>query len=191
MFDMSTLVTPASPFNNQGLQQLPEPPMQDVLRLENVLNGQMEAGNNDFLSSSTQDSLVLRIEKQVTSESFDFKDLMIQKIATMDEEHHHIMSQMRSMPSISDALQGLSQSRVNEQIRTYPDVSADQGIDATIKQIKNSAKETVDALQVSSDHQHAMTKWGINSQLWMSKMSIVTAVVGQVSQGFKTLFQAG
>ena len=49
--------------------------------------------------------------------------------------------------------------------------------------------DTVQTMQASSSYNHMITQWGINSQLWMSKMNVITTAVSQVSQGFKTLFR--
>ncbi len=75
-------------------------------------------------------------------------------------------------------------------MRSYPEV-ATNGTDSLAKQIQQSTNATEETMLTSSEYSHALTKWGINSQMWMGKMNIVIAAVGQVSQGFKTLFQAG
>lgn len=184
MLDASTLVNPV--MQAGGAQQLPAPPMQDVMRLENILN----RGGSDSISPSAMDTPILQIQEPVTTESFDFKRVMLQKMGEMDTSYHGMMSQLSTMPKFSEYLAEKHLASEQGEMRSYPEVSGNDSNNLA-KQIEKSTNATEETLLVSSEYNHALTKWGINSQMWMGKMNIVIAAVGQVSQGFKTLFQAG
>lgn len=193
MFDVTTLVNPAMSVKPQDTQTLPTPPMQDILRLDNVVDQKMlSAGAEtrlDAPGASSRDAPVLQLKDPVTSETPDFKRLMMNKAAEMDKSYHNMMTQFSSIPTFNDALADVRKAGTPDQMRTYPEAVGGSKVDQAIAQIKQSAQETVQTMQASSSYNHMITQWGINSQLWMSKMNIVTTAVSQVSQGFKTLFR--
>lgn len=184
MFDASALINPVMPVGNLQ-QQLPAPSTNDVMRLENILMQR----HNDSTSLSLRDAPVLQIQEPVTTtDSFDFKRIMLNKVGEMDQAYHGMMSQMFTMPKFSDYLAEKQAINSANETRSYPEVSKGDNL---IKQIEASTKASAESLLVSSEYNHMLSQWGIKSQMWMGKMNIVIAAVGQVSQGFKTLFQAG
>ncbi|SEA85829.1 MAG: hypothetical protein QJT81_05450 [Candidatus Thiothrix putei] len=183
MFDASTLVNPVMQTGNLQ-QQLPAPPANDVMRLENILT----RSHNEIGSASMRDTPILQIREPVTTDSFDFKRVMLNKMGEIDQSYHGMMSQMSTMPKFSDYLAEKQAISGNNETRSYPEVGKSDNL---IKQIEESTKASAESLLASSEYNHVLSQWGIKSQMWMGKMNIVISAVGQVSQGFKTLFQAG
>ncbi len=105
MLDASTVINPAMQPNALGAQQLPAPPMQDVMRLENILNqGGTATERLNMVPSSMNDIPILQVQEPVTTESFDFKRVMLDKVGEMDKSYHGMMSQLSTMPKFSDYL---------------------------------------------------------------------------------------
>lgn len=194
MFDVTTLVNPAMSVRPQEMQALPAQPMQDVLRLDNVVDQKIMVGTGsetrlDAAGASMRDAPVLQIKEPVTSETPDFKHLMLNKASEMDKSYHNMMTQFSNVPTFNDALANVRKAGTPDQMRTYPEAIGGSNVDHAVAQIKQSAMDTVQTMQASSSYNHMITQWGINSQLWMSKMNVITTAVSQVSQGFKTLFR--
>lgn len=195
MFDVATLVNPAMSVRPQEMQALPTQPMQDVLRLDNVVDQKIMVGTGsetglDAAGVSMRDVPVLQIKEPVTSETADFKHLMLNKASEMDKSYHNMMTQFSNIPTFNDVLANVRKTGTPDQMRTYPEVIGGSKVDHAVAQIKRSAMNSVQIMQASSRYNHMITQWGINSQLWMGKMNIITTAVSQVSQGFKTLFRA-
>lgn len=191
MLDVSSLVnaTGLTP-SMQGVQSLPMQ-SQQTLRLDSTMTQKLESvGVNglDAAGSSLRDAPVLQVKEPITTERADFQYMLLNKATEMDQSYHDMMSQFSQIPKFSDALAEVRKSGIGV-MRTYPDTASSTGVDAAVQHIKQSAMETVQIMQASSTHNQMITKWGINSQLWMTKMNIVTTAVSQVSQGIKTLFR--
>lgn len=183
MFDATTLINPVMQTGNLQ-QQLPAPSANDVMRLENILTRH----HNESGSASMRDTPILQIQEPVTTDSFDFKRVMLNKMGEIDQSYHGMMSQMSTMPKFSEYLAEKQSLGNNNETRSYPEVGESNNL---IKQIEASTKASAENLLISSEYNHVLSQWGIKSQMWMGKMNIVISAVGQVSQGFKTLFQAG
>ncbi|OQX15845.1 MAG: hypothetical protein BWK73_05545 [Thiothrix lacustris] len=195
MFDVAAMVSPAA-IKYQDIQQsLPAVSMNDAFRLENIIKSKYEnidaELNFNAFDASKRDNSILQIEEPVTTDSFDFKQLIVDNAVDMDQSYHSIMSQFSNLPSFNDMLIDVRRTNNADQMRTYPLVNENSPVDNAIKAIQASAQNSMQTMQASTNHAHVMTKWSIGSQLWMGKMNLVTAAVSQVSQGFKTLFQAG
>lgn len=191
MLDVSSLVNSAAltpPM--QGVQSLPMQ-SQQTLRLDSTMTQKLESvGTNglDAAGASLRDTPVLQLKEPITTDRADFKQMLLNKATEMDQSYHNMMSQFAQMPKFSDALAEVRKSATGA-MRTYPDTASSNGVDAAVRHIKQSAVETTQIMQASSTYNQRITQWGINSQLWMTKMNIVTTAVSQVSQGIKTLFR--
>lgn len=189
MFDASTVVNPVMQSSILDKQPLPMPSSQDMLRFENILRpsitDSLDANN---INASVLDRPILQVKEPLTSDSFDFKSRVISKVAEMDQSYHQMMSRLSSMPKFSEYLAEKQVDNEHEKVRSYPNTPDSNNV---IKQIETVSKSTADNVLASADYSHMLTHWGMNSQMWMGKMNIVVATVGQISQSFKTLFQAG
>lgn len=187
MIDASVLVNPVN-IGGWGQQQLPAPDAQDLKRFEHFFaQGGISGGNDIDPNQITQESILSIVEP--TNEGFGgFKQALLQKAQGMDDSYHSALSTWHDMPTLKDKL-SIDSERVHvNQIRSYPEVSGSQNISSQIQKKANSAAQTILAF---ADQQNRINKWAVKMEVWSSHMKILSSVVGQVSQGFKTLFQAG
>jgi hypothetical protein len=184
MIDASVLVNPVNAAS-AGLQQLPMPQAQDVQRFEDILT-QPAIG-----VSSTQDvqSPILSIVTPMDESSGGFKQAMFEKIQGMDNSYHNVLSEYQGLSANwrDNVKIGSSKNDANE-MRSYPEVQSGK---SSSDQIQRMAQDAADNILVSATQQKQILRWGVKMEMWSSHMKIISAAVGQVSQGFKTLFQAG
>ena len=182
MMDASILVNPVNA-GDWGMQQLPAPQAQDVKRFEDVLT------HGELSVDSTQDvkDPILTV-LDPSSETFGgFKQAFLEKVQVMDNSYHSVLSQMQDLPNLR---QNLVTDRANNdvvQMRTYPEVASSTGATG---QIESKAQNVADNILSAAEYQNHIYQWATKMEMWFSHMKIISSAVGQVSQGFKTLFQA-
>jgi hypothetical protein len=184
MIDASVLVNPVNA-GNAGLQQLPMPQAQDVKRFEDILT-QPAIG-----VSSTQDvqAPILSIITPMGESSGGFKQAIFEKIQGMDNSYHNVLSDYQDMSANwRDNVKIGSSKNDADEMRSYPEI---QDSKSSSGQIQRMAQDAADSMHASAEQQNQILRWGVKMEMWSSHMKIIAAAVGQVSQGFKTLFQAG
>jgi hypothetical protein len=187
MIDGSVLFNPVNQTGAVTPQPLPSPDLQDVMRFENILN--QETIGQDGVNYSQKDIPVLQFKDNNASSSVDFKQAALSTIQNMDSSYQQMLGQFSNMPRFSDYLFNNIPSQAANEMRTYPEVGNGSPQDWE-KQLAASTKTTQDYMNAAFDYNGMLTHWSMNAQMWMSKFTLVSSAVTQVSQGFKTLFRA-
>lgn len=181
MIDASVLVNPVSA-GGLGQQQLPAPQAQDVKRFEDALT-QVDTGAN-----ASQSSVLSIIEPRRDESLGGFKQAILDKVQVMDDSYHKVLSEYHEMPNWRDNVKLDTSNNTGDQMRSYPEVQNARG---SSDQMDNAAQSVADNILSAAAQQNKIYEWGTKMEMWFSHMKIISAAVGQVSQGFKTLFQAG
>lgn len=165
-------------------QQLPTPPNQDIARFETILNtGSLSV---DRLDSSLQDVPILKTTPVVEPEASNLTESLIGKVAEVDYSYKNMLSQFAHMPKFSEYVTELETIENTDQMRSYPEVAEVRKGDVHQQQLDKIQAH----MGATSEYQGMLTHWSINSQMFLSKIQIVSAAVRHVSEGFKTLFRA-
>lgn len=188
--DASVLFSPANPIADMGKPQtLPSPSMQDVARFENILN-QNAPPMADISNTQANSGTLLQLTNPASNNTADFNQAAIKTIESLDNSYHSMLDRFGTMPSFSSFVSDKSISADSNSMRTYPEVATGQ----TNSLQQSSHQHTQDAksyMTAALEYNGALTKWGMNASIWMSKFSLISSAVNQVSQGFKTLFRTG
>ncbi len=189
MMDASVLFSPATPINDLGKpQNLPAPSMQDVMRFENILN-QGASSQADIATSQTDSGNLLQLADPANTETTDFKQAAIKTVESMDNSYHSMLDQFGNMPSFQNYMAEKGTSINPPTMRTYPEVANHQGTPLT--QTQQAVQDTQNYMTAALEYNGLLTRWSMNAGVWMSKFSLISSAVNQVSHGFKTLFQTG
>lgn len=191
MLDASVLFSPISQAGNAAnpQQTLPTPNSQDVMRFEHIMNQGLEG---DISANSTlsdkPDVPLLQLQASPDAQNVDFKQAAVNTISDLDSSYHQMLSQFSTMPNFSQFMsEKLTKVETNE-MRTYPEVgSANSSANSMDKTVKNTQEYMTAALDYNSN----LSRWSMNANMWMSKFTLISSAVNQVSQGFKTLFRTG
>lgn len=184
MIDASVLVNPVNA-GSFGQQQLPAPQAQDVKRFEDIL-AQPSFGSDAI--QNTQEP-ILSILTPPDDSSGSFKQAILSKIQVMDDSYHNVLSEYQGMSGDWRDNLKIDKGRNDvDQMRSYPEVQDSKSSSDNLQRI---AQDAADNILVSAEQQKQILRWGTKMEMWSSHMKLISAAVGQVSQGFKTLFQAG
>jgi hypothetical protein len=183
MIDASVLVNPVNS-GGWGQQQLPTPNAQDIKRFEDFLT----QGGIGVDASQNVNEPVLSIVEPSNTEFGGFKQVLLDKAQVMDSSYHNALSAWHDIPSVNDTLNIGNAKSDTEQMRSYPEVGNHRNMSVQMQDKADIAANTVIA---AADYQNKIYQWATKMEVWSSHMKILSAAVGQLSQGFKTLFQAG
>ena len=183
----ANILTSVAPLNGVGLpaaQTLPPPQSQDVMRFDDLMSGQLDLST---LKTNTNDQSVLQIvEPSTGAESTSFKDLVIDKLSSMDGSYSSLLNQLKDRPQFSEYLNKVGV-QSSDSVRTYPDVSS---LNTETDGYQSALQDMQKTQTASLDYQKDITAWTFNAQMWSTTVNLASAVVSQVAQGFKTLFRA-
>ncbi|WML91802.1 hypothetical protein RCF98_05550 [Thiothrix lacustris] len=180
MIDTSILVNPAD--LGGVVQHLPAPQAQDVKRFEDVMT------HGDLSINASQEPILSVLEP--ANEGFGgFKQALLDKVQGMDSSYHSVLSEYQTMPEMRQhMLADRASGSDTTQIRTYPEVGGLSG--SASGQMETTAQSVADNILSAAEYQNKIYQWATKMEMWFSHMKILSSAVGQVSQGFKTLFQA-
>jgi len=176
-----------------NLQQLPAPPTQDVMRFESILNQGADSGSTNFQvagASSAHDTPILQLTGVGNQEASSIKESVMGQVAQIDQSYHSMLNQLGNMPKFNDYLSSVSPSVAHTEMRTYPDVSGAGNGKGLMDQMSSMLQKNQSITQASLDYEGMLSHWSMNSQMWMTKINVISSAVTQVAQGFKTLFRA-
>ncbi|MGB3917184.1 hypothetical protein J9253_00975 [Thiothrix litoralis] len=184
MIDASVLVNPVNS-GDLGMQQLPAPTAQDVKRFEDV----MTYGDLSIDPAQDVKEPILSIVEP-SGESFGgFKQALLNKVQGMDSSYHSVLSEFQGMPEMRQHMVAdRATVDTTAQIRTYPETAT---MNNQSGQMETAAQSVADNILSAAEYQNKVYQWASKMEMWFSHMKIISSAVGQVSQGFKTLFQAG
>lgn len=190
MLDASVLFSPASQADHTAVrpQPLPAPNTQDVMRFEQIMmQGMGDGADSAALDKAGQPLLQIQSTQQV--DKVDFKEAAVNTVLDVDSSYHRMLGQFSEMPRLGEHITEKLPEVDHQQLRSYPDVgdqraSAQQPMDAAV----NSTREY---MQAALEYNGMMTRWTMNSNMWMSKFTLISSAVNQISSGFKTLFRTG
>jgi hypothetical protein len=188
MLDASVLFSPVdqAASNIAKQQTLPSPSTQGVMRFEQILNQDSALGENTSVTPAN--GQLLQLKETDKPETADFKQAAINAIADMDSSYHGMLGQFANMPKFNEYVAEKIGASDSKQMRSYPDVSAQSNGG---KKLPDMVSSTKDYMSAALEYNGMMTRWTMNSNMWMSKFSLISSAVNQVSQGFKTLFRTG
>lgn len=188
MIDASVLF---SPLERAGagsvLQPLPAPDNQHVLRFESIMN-QSLAGHEDVVPTLADKPVLEITTVQTDNGVVDFKEAAIDKLSSMDDAYQRMVSQFGDMPKFSDFLSERIMPESQDKLRTYPEIHSPQN---NKNHFEASTSATQEHMNAVLEYEGMLTRWSVNAQMLISKFSLISSAVNQVSQGFKTLFQSG
>lgn len=176
----SAVTVPPQPLDMQTLPMQ----QQEALHLNGVLEQKLEQAG-----ASLRDKPVLQVQEPLTSETPDFKQMLLNKVVAMDQGYHAMLNEFAHMPNFSEAVAEARKDAPSTAIRTYPETTAGSGLDQSLAAVKQATLDSAQMLQSSSIYNRMVAQWGMKNQLWMTNMNIVTSAVSQVAQGFKALFR--
>ncbi|WP_020560396.1 hypothetical protein [Thiofilum flexile] len=188
MIESSVLMStpPLSGVGAPATQTLPPPQSQDVMRFDDLMSGQLDLSS---IKSNTNDQAVLQVVEPNTGvESTSLKDMVINKLANMDDSYSSLLNQLKDRPQFSSYLSDAGVQGSDSSVRTYPDVGS---VNTTETDNYQTALQDMHKTQEAAlNYQKDTTAWTFNAQMWSTTINLASAMVNQVAQGFKTLFRA-
>ena len=104
----------------------------------------------------------------------------------LDTSYHAIIDQMSKVPEF-DKFLDITQNEKAPAVRT--NVQETEAKDPA-DEVRKILEETREIYRTAGSYSKDISKWHITTQIWSANIKILTTVVGQASQGFKTLFRS-
>lgn len=105
----------------------------------------------------------------------------------MDKSFKDIMSQLNDVPQFDKFMEMReieNKQAVRSNIETMDSVKDPQA------EVEKLIDETRKIYSAAGDFSKDISKWGMKTQIWSASLKVLTTVVSQASQGFKTLFRS-
>jgi len=174
----------------EALKQQPiEANSTDVMRFNTALTDNLKIDAPSQMPAS--DLLVdikvdgVRVDSDVVVDRAEKSAL--NPLAEMDASYKSIMQQMNNTPKFDQFLD-ISQKETTPTIRS--NVSLDAKEVNSEQDVKTMLSETRELYQTAREYSNDISKWHLKTQVWSANIKILTTVVSQASQGFKTLFRS-
>lgn len=107
-------------------------------------------------------------------------------LSKLDSSYRAIMSQMDKVPDFEKFME-IHQNKKPAAIRT--NVEDIKSTDPATE-IKELLQEQRDVRKTAGAFSKQISQWHMKTQIWSANIKVLTAVVSQASQGFKTLFRS-
>ncbi len=159
----------------------------DVMRFNMEMHSSNSNNNTNIESQLLQDVKLDNgfISEQLLQENSSANTIS-NPISQLDGSYRAIMSQMDNIPDFEKFLE-IQQNEKPAAIRTNVDEIKNTDPAAEVKIMLEEQLEMRKAAGVFSKQ---ISQWHMTTQIWSANMKILTTVVSQASQGFKTLFRS-
>lgn len=163
-----------------------------VANSQDVMRFNMELSDNSSSSVATshllQDVKVDpgRIDSQLLKSTFDSDNRIGDPLLKLDKSYQAILQQMNDVPEFDKFLE-IHQNKKAPAVRT--NVVETEPKDSA-EEVKDMLSETRELYKTAGSYSKEVSRWHITAQIWSANMKILTTVVSQASQGFKTLFRS-
>ena len=125
-----------------------------------------------------------RIDEQLLQQSS--KSGVNNPLSQLDNSYRAIMEQMGKVPEFDKFLE-IRQNDKAPAVRT--NVQETEPKDPA-EEVRKVLEETKELYKTAGGFSKDISKWHIKAQIWSANIKILTTVVSQASQGFKTLFRS-
>lgn len=130
---------------------------------------------------------------------------LLQSVTEIDSDYKNVLGRMVEWPDFNNYLESkgetlhgmLDDTNIGiTHISNIEEQMPESKEDFTMKQIIEESREKFHASQekqmafnsAAIEYNQDSTRWGISTQLWSSKVKLLTAAVSQINTGLKTLF---
>lgn len=159
----------------------------DVMRFNMELSegSSSSASNSHLLQDVRVDTA--RIDNDLLTMSSSEKDSTVSNPLTrLDSAYRDIMSQLNDVPQF-DKFYEITQNDKAPAVRT--NVVETEALDPK-EQVQKMLEEMREVRVTAGEFSKDISKWHMTTQIWSANIKILTTVVSQASQGFKTLFRS-
>lgn len=152
----------------------------------------MELKNNVFNDVenkiSNHSSLDVKAQQEasflkVKTESHD----KLSPLANLDNSFKSILGQMNDIPRFDKFLE-LKEKNNQDQVRT--NLETEKSVEDPKQDMKDLIGELRDVRKTSAGFTREISQWHLKTQIWSANIKVLTTMVGQASQGLKTLFRS-
>ncbi len=107
-------------------------------------------------------------------------------LSRLDSSYKAIMNQMNDVPEFDKFLE-MQHNDKAPAVRTNVHETVEKD---PANEVQDMLEETRDLYKTAGGYSKEISKWHIKTQIWSANIKILTTVVSQASQGFKTLFRS-
>ncbi|CAA6815653.1 MAG: Unknown protein [uncultured Thiotrichaceae bacterium] len=108
-------------------------------------------------------------------------------LVNLDNSFKNILGQMNDVPRFDKFLE-LEEKKNQDQVRTNLD--AEKKIEDPKQDMKDLIGEFREVRKISAEFSGEISRWHLKTQIWSANIKVLTTMVGQASQGLKTLFRS-
>lgn len=165
----------------------------EVMRFNMEMRDSISDSVNNSISSTKTEGHLLQ---DVKSDSGIISEQLLQEntnansvsnpLSKLDSSYRAIMSQMDQIPDFEKFME-IQQNEKPAAIRTNVEDIKSTDPAAEVKELLEQQREM---RKVAGDFSKQIGQWHLKTQIWSANIKILTTVVGQASQGFKTLFRS-
>lgn len=147
---------------------------------------QTELKNSDDIKTDTSVLEVKNADNPINIGEADNSNPAYNAFMDMDSSYHKVIKGMHEMPVFQEFLQ--ERTFGGDAIRTNADaISADMSPAEKTAKLLDEQQHVQD---MAIEYKAEMSRWHISTEMFMTKVKILTSVVSQASQGLKTLFRS-
>lgn len=160
----------------------------DVTRFNMELSERTENKDNVELSHLLQD--VKTDDSKISNDLLNPKvntDHITNPLLYMDQSFKDIMSQMNDVPRF-DKFMEMREVENKKAVRS--NIESNESVNDPEAEVNKMISETKDLYSAAGEFSKDISKWHIKTQIWSASLKVMTTVVSQASQGFKTLFRS-
>ncbi len=169
---------------SEALKQPAAVNSQDVTRFNMALSEKKSdaVSNTPLLQDNRIDPS--RIDDQLLKEQTE--PTVSNPLSNLDSSYRAIMNQLNDVPEFDKFLE-IQQNEKAPAVRT--NVQETEAKDPAAE-VKDMLSETRELYKTAGSYSKEISRWHIKTQIWSANIKILTTVVSQASQSFKTLFRS-
>ncbi len=126
-------------------------------------------------------------QMQVTNDN-NQPNAVLNAFMDLDSSYHNVIKGMDQLPDFREKLEAYNIGGGDNTIRTNVDSLGAEG--TPMEKTQNLLDKQSAMQSAAMDHNTDMSRWQISTEMFMTKVKVLTSVVSQASQGFKTLFHS-
>lgn len=158
----------------------------DIQRFDMELRGNIKADVENKINNGSsldvkigEDDSLLRLKTTNPDK--------LSPLVNLDNSFKNILGQMNDIPRFDKFLE-LNEKKNQDKVRT--NLEAEKKVEDPKQDMKDLISELRDVRKTSTEFSGEISRWHLKTQIWSANIKVLTTMVGQASQGLKTLFRS-
>lgn len=157
----------------------------EIQRFDMALNENVYNDVDNKINNNTR--LDVRVEEDTFLKLKPDNPDKLTPIFKLDNAFKNILGQMNDIPQFDKFLE-IHEKKNQDHVRT--NVEVDKNIENPEEDMKSLVQELRDVRKTSAGFSREISHWHLKTQIWSANIKVLTTMVGQASQGMKTLFRS-